>query len=82
MWPAWTEAGIPVPRTTTALLSNDITQDSGSFPWTVLLMKLIHQSGSPAAETFPRDHLAQTLDAYRESLLFHRVCGYLCNLAQ
>lgn len=42
-------------------------------------MKLIPKAGSPAAEPFPRDtsdHLAQTLDAYRENLLFHRLHGY------
>lgn len=74
-----TEAGVPVPRTTAALLSHEITQDSGSFLWTVLLMNLIPKAGSPAAETFPRDtsdrHI-YTLDAYRGSLLFHRLLGY------
>lgn len=55
------------------------TQGSGSFLWTVLLMKLIPKAGSSAAETFPSDtsdHLAHTLDAYRERLLFHRLHGY------
>lgn len=79
---ACTEAAVPVPRTTTTHLSNDIAQDSGNFPWTdeiySLLMKFIPEAGSPAAEPFPRDtsdHLAQTQDAYRESLLFHRLHG-------
>lgn len=75
------EVNVPVPRTTATFISSEIMLDSGHFLWTVLLMDLTPQAGSPFAEAFPRDthkQHVQLLDAYGESLFFYRTAWVPC----